>query len=322
MLQAELKILGGKHQGKLIPLNFKKFLVGREQDCHLRPNSDLVSRHHCVFSIDEYSVRLRDLGSTNGTAVNGKNIRGEVVLKGGDRITIGKLELEMVLRTATSKAPEPKVAAPVVEPASTEIPPEIETPSPVTTTDTETSYDLAVFQNNQAQPAQPEAPADTAIIGGAAPQYPQPPGYPPAYPQMTPPGYPMPGGYMPPQYPQYPAPAYGQPAYGQPVYGQPAYGQPMGYPPMSYPPVMPMQPGYPGVAVSAPVAPVPVVVEAVPQAPAGPKPEDLAVRLPKPEETGAQTATPVGSGGSGGGPAQEKPSTTAADIIKQYMSKR
>ena len=94
MLQAELKILGGKHLGKLIPLNVKKFLVGREQDCHLRPNSDLVSRHHCVFSIDDYAVRLRDLGSTNGTLVNGKNIRGEVMLKAGDRISIGKLELE------------------------------------------------------------------------------------------------------------------------------------------------------------------------------------------------------------------------------------
>jgi pSer/pThr/pTyr-binding forkhead associated (FHA) protein len=89
MLQAELKILGGKHQGKLIPLNTKKFLVGREQDCHLRPNSELVSRHHCVFSIDDYAIRLRDLGSTNGTIVNGSNLRGEVILKSGDRITIG-----------------------------------------------------------------------------------------------------------------------------------------------------------------------------------------------------------------------------------------
>src|SRR4051812_5211229 len=97
MLRAELKILGGKHQGKLIPLSTKKFLVGREQDCHLRPNSELVSRHHCVFSVDDYVVRLRDLGSVNGTSVNGTQLRGEVILKPGDKITIGKLELEMVI---------------------------------------------------------------------------------------------------------------------------------------------------------------------------------------------------------------------------------
>src|SRR6185436_9233316 len=108
MLQAELKILGGKHQGKSIPLSTKKFLVGREQDCHLRPNSDLVSRHHCVFSIDDYAVRLRDLGSTNGTRVNGKPLHGEVILKAGDQIGIGKLELELVIRQRSgSAAPEP-----------------------------------------------------------------------------------------------------------------------------------------------------------------------------------------------------------------------
>src|SRR5262245_42813153 len=98
MLQAELKVLGGKYQGKAIPLNVKKFLVGREQDCHLRPNSDMVSRHHCVFVVDDYGVRLRDLGSTNGTRVNGELIRTEAVLCDGDQITIGKLDLQFCLR--------------------------------------------------------------------------------------------------------------------------------------------------------------------------------------------------------------------------------
>ena len=96
MLQAELKILGGKHQGKLIPLSTKKFLVGREQDCHLRPNSDLVSRHHCVFSIDDYAIRLRDLGSTNGTLVNGEPVQ-EKELNHDDRITIGQNAVHFAL---------------------------------------------------------------------------------------------------------------------------------------------------------------------------------------------------------------------------------
>ena len=59
MLQAELKVLGGKQAGKSIALG-KKFLVGRESDCHLRPNSDMVSRHHCVFTLDDYTLRVRD----------------------------------------------------------------------------------------------------------------------------------------------------------------------------------------------------------------------------------------------------------------------
>ena len=70
MLQANFKVVGGRHHGKMIPLATKKFLIGREQDCHLRPNSELMSRHHCVFAVDDFSVRVRDLGSTNGTFVN------------------------------------------------------------------------------------------------------------------------------------------------------------------------------------------------------------------------------------------------------------
>src|ERR1700733_15256351 len=119
MLQADLKILGGKHQGKLIPLNTKKFLVGREQDCHLRPNSDLVSRHHCVFSIDDYSIRLRDLGRTNGRAAKASNLRGEVLLKSGDQLAIGKLELELVIRQSSAKAAvKPSILPPVAPIAS------------------------------------------------------------------------------------------------------------------------------------------------------------------------------------------------------------
>ena len=46
MLRAELKVIGGKQDGSTIPLATKKFLVGREQDCQLRPTSESVSRHH------------------------------------------------------------------------------------------------------------------------------------------------------------------------------------------------------------------------------------------------------------------------------------
>ena len=189
MLQAELKILGGKHQGKLIPLNTKKFLVGREQDCHLRPNSELVSRHHCVFSIDEYAIRLRDLGSTNGTIVNGSNLRGEVILKSGDRITIGKLDLEMVIRQAVAKPAATAVQTPIDALPLTENNANystVEITSP--TNEVETSYELAAYSDP------PQAPPDTAILsGGTPPQYPLQPmqGYPASYPQGYPQGYPQ-----------------------------------------------------------------------------------------------------------------------------------
>lgn len=118
MLQAELKVMEGKHQGKSVPLNVKQFLVGREADCHLRPNSDLVSRHHCVFLVDDYTVRLRDLGSTNGTYVNGQRIQGQVVLQPGDAVQIGKLAFQLVVYQPAPVSVPAGDDAPEIEPVA------------------------------------------------------------------------------------------------------------------------------------------------------------------------------------------------------------
>jgi len=53
-------------------------LIGRSDDCDLQlpPGREFmdVSRHHCLLEIDPAAVRVRDLGSRNGTFVNGQNI--------------------------------------------------------------------------------------------------------------------------------------------------------------------------------------------------------------------------------------------------------
>lgn len=308
MLQADLKILGGKHQGKLISLNTKKFLVGREQDCHLRPNSELVSRHHCVFSIDDFSVRLRDLGSTNGTMVNGENIRGEIHLKAGDRITIGKLELEMVIRQRTGSASSSNLAPP----NSTKSSPQVLTTAEMATkpAETDTTYTMQAYTPAAGSDYAISPPADTAIIDSVPPlQSPmaQPGMMPqPQFPGIMPPGYGMPNPYMPPGYPGYPQPGYGQ---------MPGYPQQMGYP-MAYPQMMPQQ-GYPGAAV----APMPAAPEPAAESPV----EQMPIRLPDPSETGVKAPAPApaaNAGASAPAKKEEKPSTTAADIIKQYMGRR
>ena len=45
--------------------------VGRSKDCFLRIPQVEVSRHHCVLDIDPPYIRIRDLGSQNGTFLNG-----------------------------------------------------------------------------------------------------------------------------------------------------------------------------------------------------------------------------------------------------------
>ena len=57
-MRAELKVIEGPLAEKTINLKAGKFIVGRAADCQLRPDSDLVSRYHCVLRVDEYTVRV------------------------------------------------------------------------------------------------------------------------------------------------------------------------------------------------------------------------------------------------------------------------
>jgi len=65
--------------------------IGRSPSCEIPlPEDDHVSRRHARFFVQEGQVRLADLGSRNGTAVNGERVSGEVLLHPGDRVQVGK----------------------------------------------------------------------------------------------------------------------------------------------------------------------------------------------------------------------------------------
>jgi pSer/pThr/pTyr-binding forkhead associated (FHA) protein len=108
-MPVRLTVLSGPLSGQLIEINQAKYLIGREEDCDLRPDSRLVSRHHCAFLQDGYTVRLRDMGSRNGTFVNGNRINGTVTLNAGDLISIGestlKCDISPVSSTGSETAP-------------------------------------------------------------------------------------------------------------------------------------------------------------------------------------------------------------------------
>jgi pSer/pThr/pTyr-binding forkhead associated (FHA) protein len=91
-MDARLRVLSGPHAGETIAIRRGKLLIGREEDCHLRPESEFVSRHHCVLLLDDYTLRIRDLGSKNGTFVNGRRVgSGETILLHDDTISIGEM---------------------------------------------------------------------------------------------------------------------------------------------------------------------------------------------------------------------------------------
>jgi len=65
--------------------------IGRSPSCELPlPADDRMSRRHARFFVRDGQVLLEDLGSRNGTAVNGERITGEVLLLPGDRVQVGQ----------------------------------------------------------------------------------------------------------------------------------------------------------------------------------------------------------------------------------------
>jgi len=294
MSQAELRVTSGKQAGNSIPLQEGKFLVGREEDCHLRPNSDLVSRHHCVFTMDEYGIRLRDLGSTNGTFVNGERIKGGVTLKLGDKVSIGKLEFELVDPTAEdtstnlAAAMNTEITDPETGTADEEALGDIiagaeDSPAEEPST-SETITDIPQMSPEFAQQPPPEGDTQFMQPGMQMPQMGYPMGYPP---QMMP--------------------------YGYPQYPQGMYPPQMGYP-QQMPGMYPQQP-------------MPEQQQPAGQGEA-PKVEEPAIRLPDPSTTGAKVEPPkpADSGGAENKTADQKSKEeapgAAGDIIQQYLNRR
>ena len=108
-MDVRLKVLGGSHNGEEIKVPGEMFVIGRGEECHLRPQSDLISRRHCALVIDDTTVLLREFGSKNGTFVNDVRVDGERQLKSGDRLKVGQLQFEVLLAPSVGGAKRPEV---------------------------------------------------------------------------------------------------------------------------------------------------------------------------------------------------------------------
>ena len=111
-MDATLKVLGGPLSGQSLRLP-RKFLIGRAEDCDLRLESDFVSTYHCILLLDDYTLRLRDLGSKNGTFVNGCRIgTNAIVLLHDDNVCIGEVNFLIDLSPAIELNGSPRIAEP------------------------------------------------------------------------------------------------------------------------------------------------------------------------------------------------------------------
>jgi hypothetical protein len=219
----------GPLTGRTFALGDQPLTIGRAADNLVVIASPRASRHHAHIRREGAAFVLYDLGSANGTLVNGQRVQ-RAVLQPGDQIDIGDEvfrfeaahQQDATLLSAPQAQPPAYPSQPQAPPA---YPPQAQPP--------------AYPSQPQAPPAYPPQAHPPVYSPPPAPSaYPpqaQPPAYPPqaqpptpplsAPPQMRPPAPPYP--------PQSAAPSHPQQT---PAHGYPGYGLPAGHPPMYAPP--------------------------------------------------------------------------------------
>ncbi|HEV7699447.1 MAG TPA: FHA domain-containing serine/threonine-protein kinase [Pyrinomonadaceae bacterium] len=99
-MRVSLNVVAGPQMGRTFTFDqHDTFMIGRSEDSHFcLPQDRFFSRHHCILEIAPPQTFIRDLGSTNGTYVNGMRIE-TAYLKSGDRIQGGETVLEVEVST-------------------------------------------------------------------------------------------------------------------------------------------------------------------------------------------------------------------------------
>lgn len=166
--------------------------LGRDITNTIAINDREVSRHHLRFTRSGDTYMIEDLGSTNGTFINGKRLSGSTLLKNGDMIGLGEtvtLGFEVARPGSANPYQAPPAAASPYQPAQPAAAPPVPPVNP-----------YQAPSAAPAQPIQPAAPVNPYQPPSVLPQ--------PQNPYQAPPA----PGYVPPSADPYaPPPPYGQP---------------------------------------------------------------------------------------------------------------
>lgn len=130
MAQYQFVMRSGPTPGVTFPLDGDQITIGRDSSNGVAINDAEVSRRHARLNFQGGKYVLEDLGSTNGTFVNGQRLAGPVVLKPGDVVSLGEqivlmydaINLDPGATVAVPRRSVPAAAAPAPAPAPAAVP--------------------------------------------------------------------------------------------------------------------------------------------------------------------------------------------------------
>src|SRR5882757_4390108 len=110
-MRVSLNVVAGPQTGRTFTFDqHDTFMIGRSEDAQFcLPHDRFFSRHHCILEIAPPQAFIRDLGSTNGTFVNGMRV-DTAYLKSGDRIQGGETVLEVEVSAGMQNAEAGEIA--------------------------------------------------------------------------------------------------------------------------------------------------------------------------------------------------------------------
>lgn len=100
-----LTFTSGGDEGRSAQARGEHFVIGRDDECDLVVHDERVSRRHAYLKVHpDGRAELHDMGSANGTYVNGHRITGPVMLSGGEQLQVGNTTLATALREPSEGA--------------------------------------------------------------------------------------------------------------------------------------------------------------------------------------------------------------------------
>ena len=139
-----LKFIDNEGQSRRERVSGERFVVGRHTDCDLCIPDGKLSREHLEVERIGYNFIVSDLGSSNGTTLNGENLFGRVELSNGDRLNLGG-SIEMIAEFATEQIAPAPVAEANSNGQAAVATPAVSSPQPQTNAEPEGGFPTSIF---------------------------------------------------------------------------------------------------------------------------------------------------------------------------------